>query len=181
MVEIVLKWWRVRTDTEHVDMSFITPLITTIQNVNSLWYNNVCNDKRYEGLTKTLDIPEPTAARYMFYTRKRANVLDVRALFRTLKSTRVLVDCIRKGDGTPVQLENLKCSDNMERYRQSVPAFRYNAAVFPPYGDTKHHWFIKTYPYKHVSLITDSKEEIYCFDNKWILTLDFVPLPDTLQ
>ena len=46
----------------------------------------------------------------------------------------------------------------MERYRQSVPAFTYNAAVFPPYGDTIHHWYIGT-PYKHVSLITDSKEE----------------------
>ena len=41
-------------------MSFITPLITTIQNVSSDWYYNVCNDERYKGLTKTLDIPEPT-------------------------------------------------------------------------------------------------------------------------
>ena len=35
VVEIVLKWWRIRADTKHVDMSFITPLITTIQNVSS--------------------------------------------------------------------------------------------------------------------------------------------------
>ena len=34
VVEIVLKWWRVRTDREHVDMSFITPLVITIQNVS---------------------------------------------------------------------------------------------------------------------------------------------------
>ena len=68
VVEIVLKWWRVRTDREHVDMSFITPLITTIQNVSSAWYNSVCNDKRYKGLTETLDIPEPTAARYIYYS-----------------------------------------------------------------------------------------------------------------
>ena len=69
-----------------------------------------------------------------------------------------LEDCISKGDGTPVQLEGLYCSDNMERYRQSLPAFRYNAAVFPPYGDTIHHWYILTYhvPSKHVSFITTS-------------------------
>ena len=42
VVEIVLKWWRVRTDREHVDMSFITPLITTIQNVSTEWYHSVC-------------------------------------------------------------------------------------------------------------------------------------------
>ena len=54
-------WWRERTDREHVDMSFITPLITTIQNFSSEWYYSVCTDERYKGLTKTLDIPEPTA------------------------------------------------------------------------------------------------------------------------
>ena len=35
VVEIVLKWWSVRTDGDHVDMSFIKPLITTILTVNS--------------------------------------------------------------------------------------------------------------------------------------------------
>ena len=70
---------------------------------------------------------------------------------------------------------------NMERYRQSVPAFRYNAAVFPPYGDTKHHWYISTFgPDKHVSLITDSKADICNYINN-TFTLDFVPLPNSLQ
>ena len=71
----------------------------------------------------------------------------------------------------------------MKRYEQSVPAFRYNAAVFPPYGDTKHHWYIRTFkPYKHVSLITDSKEEICNYiNNPFDFTLNFVLLPDTLQ
>ena len=94
-----------------------------------------------------------------------------------------LKDCIRKGDGTPAQLEDLECTDNMERYRQSVPAFTYNAAVFPPYGDTIHHWFIITYdPVKHVSLITDSKEDICKYiNNASCIDLNFVPLPYTLQ
>ena len=92
-----------------------------------------------------------------------------------------LEDCIRKGDGTPAQLEDLECTDNMERYRQSVPAFRYNAAVFPPYGDTINHWCIRTSgPYKLVSLITDSKEDICNYiNNASNILLFFVPLPDT--
>ena len=69
----------------------------------------------------------------------------------------------------------------MERYRQSVSAFIYNTAVFPPYGDTKHHWYIETGdPYKQVSLITDSKEEILNYINN-IFALHFVPPPDTLH
>ena len=173
VVEIVLKWWRVRTDTEHVDMSFITPLITTIQNVSNDWYYSVCKDERYKGLMRTLDIPAPTAERYIYYS-----IMVYRAHINN-----TLEDCIRRGDGTPVQLKDLKCTDNMGRYRQSVPAFRYNTAVFPPYGDTIHHWYISTYnPNKYLSLITDSKEEIlYCINNASDILLEFVPLPDTQQ
>ena len=150
VVEIVLKWWSVRTDTEHVDMSFITPLITTIQNVSSLWYHSVCKDERYKGLTETLDIPKPTLRVMCYWCSSYDNYSN---------NARVLEDCISKGDGTPAQLEELRCTDNMERYRQSVPAFTYNAAVFPPYGDTIHQWYISTFgPVKHVSLITDSKK-----------------------
>ena len=52
----------------------------------------------------------------------------------------------------------------MDRYRQSVPVFTYNAAVFPPYENTKHHWCIRTDD-NHVSLIADSKEEIWNYIN----------------
>ena len=167
VVEIVLKWWNVRADTKHVDMSFITPLISTIQNVSSDWYYSGCQDERYKGLTKTLDIPAPTAACVMYYSG--------------YNNERILEDCISEGDGAPAQLEDFRCTNSMERYRQSVPAFRYNAAVFPPYGDTKHHWYISTAD-KHVSLIINSKEDIlnyvnYAFD----FQLHFVPLPGTLQ
>ena len=172
VVEIVLKWWRVRSDREHVDMSFITPLITTIQNVSSEWYDTVCRDERYNSLTETLDnIPRGASNNYIYYS----------CIWGSNNNTRVLKDCISKGDGTPVQLEELWCSDNMERYRQSIPAFRYNAAVFPPYGDTKHHWYITTVD-KRASLITDSKEDILNYiNNALAFYLDFVPLPDTQQ
>ena len=74
-------------------------------------------------------------------------------------------------------------------YRQSIPAFRYNAAVFPPYGDTKHHWFIKIYrPYERVllSFVTDSKEKIFnCISDARSIEVELhfviVPLPDILQ
>ena len=168
VVEIVIKWWSVGTDREHVDMSFIKPLITTIENVNSSWYDSVRDDERYKGLIKTLDIPEPAAPRAIYYTN-----------YSSRNNELILKDCIRKGDGTPSQLEDLRCTKNMERYRQSV--FRYNAAVFPLYGDTKYHWFIRTYTScKHVSLITNSKDEVLNYiDDSVDFYLNFVPLPDS--
>ena len=172
VVEIVLKWWSVRTDREHVDMSFITPLITTIPHVSSAWYYSVrvSMDERYNGLMRTLDIPKPTVPRYIYYR-----------IWGNSNNKRVLKDCISKEDGTLVQLEYLRCTRNMDRYRQGVPAFRYNAAVFPPYGDTKHHWFISTRR-KHVSLITDSKHEIlYCIDKAFSFGLFYAPQPNTQQ
>ena len=176
VVEIVLKWWSEKTDREHVDMSFITPLITTIQNVSHDWYCSVYKykDKRYDGLMKTLDARKPVFIPVLIpepYIGCRAHISN------TLK------DCISRGDGTPVQFEGLYCSYNMGTYKQSVPAFTYNAAVFPPYGDTKHHWYISTFdPDKHVSLIANSKEEILDYiDNATYIELNFVPLPDTLQ
>ena len=113
----------------------------------------------------------------------RAHVRDMRSDNNVTHNRGNLYRCISRGDGTPVQFEDLYCSDNMERYRQSVPAFRYNAAVFPPYGDTIHHWYIITVdPIRHVSLITDSKEEICNYiNNVRGIFLHFVPLPDTLQ
>ena len=100
-----------------------------------------------------------------------------------------LKDCISKGDGTPVQLVDLIYTGNMERYKQSVPVFTYNPAVFPPYGDTVHHWFIITYGPSFIlhklslqSLITNSKEEICNYiNNTCDILLCFVPLSDTLQ
>ena len=166
VVEIVLKWWCARTDKESVDMSFIQPLIITIQIVSSRWYYSVCFDERYKGLMTKLNIPEPIAARNMYY-------MDLAGITK----------CISEGDGKPLQLKDLKYTDNMKRYGESVAAFTYNADVYPPYGDTKHHWYIKAVgPNKHLSLIADSREEISNCINKAIgAELHFAPLPATLQ
>ena len=178
VVEIVLKWWSVRKDREHVDMSFIKPLITTMQNAHSGWYDDVCSDERYAGLMKTLDIYTTTEAApytFMFYTS------NTNFSYKNNNDC-ILEDCISNGDGTPTQFDELYYSCNMERHRQSVPAFRYNAAVFPPYGDTEHHWYITTlYGRTYVSLITDSKEEILNYVHSDRFYLNFAPLPGTLQ
>ena len=221
VLEIVLKWWRVRTDREHVDMSFITPLITKIENVSSHWYKDVCRDERYKGLVETLDIPAPTEIRHLYYdcitkpikfnepiqkdciskgygapvrladmpfshiTKSYVNFTS----WVNSKNKHNLMDCISKGDGTLAQLECLEFSDNMEGYKQRLPAFRFNAAVFPPYGVTKYHWYLSadeynrdTSSFRHASLITDSKDEMLNFiDNEYGSKLHFVPPPDTLQ
>ena len=51
-------------------MTFITPLITTIQNVSSDWYYSVCKDERYKSLMTTLDIPAPTATANMCWIKE---------------------------------------------------------------------------------------------------------------
>ena len=147
-------------------MSFIKPLITTIQTVSGNWYCNAYNDEGCEGLIKTLGLPRPKLS-------------DICYAYCDCNK-RILKDCTTKGDGTPVQLENITFTGGMRIYKPIIPAFKYNPAVFPPYGDTKHHWYIITYnPFKLLSLITDSKEVIldYIYIND-ACELHFVPLPD---
>ena len=140
VAEIVLKWWRMRPTTEDVDMSFMKPLIKTIKNVSSHWYNSVCEDNEYNDLIETLEIPRDTVSRDIFYSSYYK---------KNINNYSSLMNCISEGDCTQAPLQNLNCTNNMERYRQSVPAFSYNAAEFPPYGDTRHHWYIAIhYKYK---------------------------------
>ena len=183
VVEIVLKWWSKRADTGEVDMSFIKPLITTILTVCTSWYYSVSCDERYKDLIKTLNIPEPTTARYVYYN------------FYHSSYKRYVKDCISEGDGTPAGLDmRLECPDDKmsKTYRRSMPDFRYDDDEFPPYRYryTKHHWYITTYndkefaPKKFVSLITDSKDKILSllnFDTDYRndFDLNFVPRPGT--
>ena len=158
VVEIVLKWWSVQTNTKD-DMSFIRPLITTLRNVSSEWYANLLlrvdlvKDERYEGLKGTPDLPDPNTESYTF----------LRYGFHIYSCDRKydLLNCIRKGDGTPVRFKGMNCSKNMEKYLRCVPEFRYSDTTVPPYGDAKCCWYIITrYNFKFVSLITDSKEDV---------------------
>ena len=186
VVEIVLKWWILRSNTEHPDMSFIKPLITTILSVDECWYYSVCKDRRYGDLVRTLSIPEPTRSRYIYYD---------------IDNDSLVHDSISKGDGTPVQLKdsNWRYSErDMERYIQRIPAFTYNTAVFPPWGDAKHHWYATTtskqramfiFPFDdsstHLSLLTDSTNQILEYtnaDNEFVtLNLQYVPTIPQLE
>ena len=153
MAEIVHKWWSVNTDRKYARMRFIKPLLTRIltDHANSRFYDVICNTYR----RRTPAEHNPVSS-YMFYDVDNSNYYK-----------HILYNCI--STGTPPRLKNLTCSNNMEIYKQIVPEFKYNAVVFPPYGDTKHHWYIRRSTRsvdglddteQLVSLITNSKDEI---------------------
>ena len=186
VVEIVLKWWSQRTDRRgEYDMSFITPLITTIHTVSSYWYGYVVRDERYTALMASLDIPKPVTLRYMHYT------------FFGKSYKRELEDCILYGsssdDYIPVNYGmHLKCSDDdkWKIYKDEIPGFIYecNDAEFPPYrneDNTEHHWYIyRESPQMFVSFIADSQDEILSYiasdiNNRNDFELHFVPQPGT--
>ena len=173
-VEMVCKWWSVQTDKKDIDMSFIKPFITIICNVSSEWYENLFADERYKGLKGPLDLPDPTTLSYMYYGFDNYYLTD--------NPRNSLFDCIRKGDGTPVRFSDLRCSNNMKKYRQFIPGFTYNDTTISPYGDAKCHWYIRTwYPYTFMSLITNSKEEVlHDINGAEHFHLCFVPGTDIL-
>ena len=165
VVEIVLKWWSNQKDRKQLDMGFIKPLIIDIQNASTSWYYSVSHDVRYKSLIKTLSIGCLLAKRFMLYNGKSD------------KNKRILYDCIRKGDGTPVNLGHLQYTDSMKKYRRIL--FKYDADAVPPYVDTNHHWYISIQD-KHVSLIADSYQELLTdIHEAEDFRLYFVPLPHT--
>ena len=165
VVEIVLKWWSNQKDREQLDMGFIKPLIIDIQNASTSWYYSVSHDVRYKSLINTLSIRCLLAKRFMLYNGKSD------------KNKRILYDCIRKGDGTPAHLARLQCTASMKKYGNRL--FKYDVDAVPSYVDTKHHWYISIKD-KHVSLITDSHQELLTdIREAEDFRLYFVPLPHT--
>ena len=76
----------------------------------------------------------------------------------TVTATVCIQECIQAGDGAPLVLpiENIYCTDNMASYKQTVPVFRYNPAVVPPYGLNNGHWFLAC------SFVSNSVETLTC-------------------
>ena len=77
-------------------------------------------------------------------------------------------------------------SNNMAAYKETIPAFRYNPAVVPPYSLNNAHWYLCKYKdngvltYNFISFITNTQQEIVnhlesCTD-AWLW---YVPLPDS--
>ena len=151
VMEIVLKWWRVSRFGHNLDTDLIRPLITEINGVSNDWYTSVCNDKRYSPLMNSVRIEaQNTVSSFISFD-----------IIRNEYNLNLLKECIRTMSYAPVQLTDIKCSDNMNIHTQDLPAFRYTPALCPPYGHINHHWFIRTTnPTRHVSFIIDSMEEL---------------------
>ena len=128
-------------------------------------------------MVATLGLRTPAVYRGFYYASNDSN-------------TNKIKECIQAGDGTPLVLpvNNIHCSDNMAAYKETVPAFRYNPAVVPPYSLNNAHWYLHcrykdngatTYNFISLSFITNTQQEIanhlVSCTHAW---LRYVPLPD---
>ena len=74
----------------------------------------------------------------------------------------------------------------MAQYKKSVPAFRYNPAVVPPYITNNGHWYLLCQykdngvtKYNFISFITDTQQHIVnCLESCKHAYLLFVPIPE---
>ena len=173
--EIVLKWWSVRKGV-CPDNTFIKTLFTKVQDIHDSWVYNLNLDSRYKDMVETLSLREPGMKRFFYYVSEPS-------------STDKLKECIQAGDSTPLVLpvENIYCTNNMAAYKETVPAFRYNPAVVPPYTINNAHWFLAC-EYRDngvttdnfISFITNTQQEIVnhleSCTHAW---LRYVPLPNS--
>ena len=170
--EIVLKWWSVREGV-CPDDTFIKTLFSEVEDMYSEWVFNVTQDFRYKDLIKSLKLGKCSENRY-FYYKSTPNVVSQ------------LKECIQAGDGTPViPVAPVRCTNNMAQYKESVPEFRYNPAVVPPYIINNGHWYIVCQQYEDngittynfISFITDTQQYIVnCLESCEHAFLYFVPI-----
>ena len=149
--EIVLKWWSVAE--VKLPFIFFKTLFSEVQDMYSGWVLYATHDSRYKNLIKPLRLGKFSENRYFCYTSDH-NVVSQ------------LKECIQTGDGTPViPVTTVHCTDNMAQYKDTVPAFRYNPAVVPPYIIDNGHWYLLC-QYKDndvtkssfISFITDTQQ-----------------------
>ena len=112
--------------------------------------------------------------KYLFYCYKGDN-----------KNLIALKQCIEKGDGTELTFptNHIRNTQNMAVYKHNMPVFRYNTAIFPPYGVIPGHWYLLfnywSYGFSMVSLITESQQDILSyFEYCDHVELHFIPSPD---
>ena len=169
--EIVLKWWSVRKGV-CPDNTFIKTIFTKVQDMYSNWVYKLNEDSRYKDMVTTLGLRTPAVYRYFYYASTDSN-------------TNKIKECIQAGDGTPLVLpvEVIFCTDNMAAYKETVPAFRYNPAVVPPYTINNGHWHLHceykdngVITYNFISFITNTQQEITKTKN--IITLCSSPHTD---
>ena len=174
--EIVLKWWRVNC-TEYHDLTFIKTLFTKIDDFYDNWLEDSRDDRRNYELFITLRLSTDINTFLCHYCTHDNNNLIA------------LKQCIEKGDGTELTFpSNRICNtEDMEVYKDSMPAFRYNTSIFPPYGVIPGHWYMLFYSVESctsssrmVSLITESQQDILTyFETSDLVDLHFIPSPDS--
>ena len=173
--EIVLKWWSVRKGVCPHN-TFIKTLFTKAQDIYSDWVYDLNQDPRYKDMVEALGLRTPAVLNYFYYASTDSNTIKIKK-------------CIQAGDGTLLVLpvEGISCSDNMASYKETVPAFRYNPAVVPPYTINNAHWYFMfrykdndVTTYNFISFITNTQQEIVnhleSCTRAW---LRYVPLPDS--
>ena len=171
--EIVLKWWRINR-TECPDMTFIKNLFTKIDDIYDRWLDDANDDIRYKELFHVIELDtKDTKYLYCYCNHKGENMI-------------VLTQCIEKGNGADLifPINHIEYTQNMAVYGQNMPVFRYNTAMFPPYGVSNGHWYLVFYyendTFSMVSLITESQQDLLdylesCYD----VGLHFIPSPDS--
>ena len=173
--EIVLKWWSVRKGV-CPDNTFIKTIFTKVQDMCSNWVYKLNEDSRYKDMVEALGLRTPAVYRYFYYVSSDSNTDKIK-------------ECIQAGDGTPlvIPVKDIRCADNMAAYKETVPAFRYNPAVVPPYSLNNAHWYLTceyedndVATYNFISFITNTQQEIVnhleSCTGAW---LRYVPLPDS--
>ena len=173
--EIVLKWWSVRKGV-CPDNTFIKTLFTKVRDMYSDWVYILISDSRYKDMVGALGLRKPAVYRYFYYVSNDSN-------------TNKIKEFIQAGDGTPlvIPVEHIDCSDNMAAFKETVPAFRYNPAVVPPYSLNNGHWYLHcrykdngVITYKFISFITNTQHEIVNhLESCTAAWLRYVPLPDS--
>ena len=182
--EIVLKWWHVKEGVCS-DNTVIETVFLKVHDIDSDWGNYVARDSRYSNMKATHEskrmvgtpcLGRPAVLRYFYY-------------YCNEKIVSQLKQCIQAGDSTPLVLpvKNIRCSDNMRVNKDTVPAFRYNPAVVPPYGINNAHWYLVCKcngygitTFSLISFITDVQQEIMNYLKQCAYAwLYFVPLPDS--
>ena len=178
--EIVLKWWSVNSEltvnsSECPDITFIRTLFTKIEGIYDRWLYDANDDVRFGELFISLELKIETGDRKRFYhfcDHDNNNLI-------------ALKQCIEEGDGTELTLptNDIENSYDMEVYKDNMPVFRYNTAIFPPYGEVTDHWYLlfsnQVSSFSMVSLITESQQDIlgyFEFCNH--VELHFIPSPD---
>ena len=149
--------------------TYIVNLLKVLQSASKQWYLSFCKARNiqwsYSIKQKLGQSSKESPEEYLHY------------LLYVSDNTSILRDCIEKGDGTPINLPriDLKYSDGMAKYAESVPAFRYNPNVVPQYGNIEGHWFILTENNDYLSFITKSQKHILKYISGSFVHLVYVP------